>query len=59
MSKLIAIALALGALGWAVQASANCPGHEQTATTPQTVVDGAGTTTPITLPPAPETKTGG
>ena len=59
MTKLVAVALALGVAGWAASASANCPGHEQTtAGGPQTVVDSS---TPTTLPitPAPETKTGG
>jgi hypothetical protein len=57
MTKILAAALALGLIGWAASASANCPGHEQSATNPQTVVQGGPTTLPIT--PAPETKTGG
>ncbi|MBX6322576.1 MAG: hypothetical protein IRY94_12165 [Rhodospirillaceae bacterium] len=60
MTKLFAVALAVGALGWAVQASANCPGHQQTATVPQTVVDSSGTTTaPMTPIPTPDSKSGG
>jgi hypothetical protein len=58
MSKLIVAALAIAALGWSASASADCAGHEQSVSVPQTVVDGSGTTTPIVIP-APETKTGG
>ena len=58
MTKTIAVALALGLVGWAAAASANCPGHEQTATNPQTIVD-SGTTPTLPITPAPETKTGG
>lgn len=58
MSKLIVAALAVAVLGWAVPASADCAGHQQTVSVPQTVVDGSGTATPIAIP-APETKTGG
>lgn len=57
MTKLIVVALAAGVMGWTVSASASCPGHEQSVSVPQTVVDGSGTTLPIV--PAPETKTGG
>jgi hypothetical protein len=58
MTKLIVVALAVGVLGWATTAGAVCPGHEQSVSVPQTVVDGAGTTT-LPIVPAPETKTGG
>jgi hypothetical protein len=58
MSKLIVAALAIAVLGWSASASADCAGHEQTVSAPQTVVDGSGTVTPIVIP-APETKTGG
>ena len=59
MSKLFVAALAIAAvLGWSASASADCAGHEQSVSVPQTVVDGSGTTTPIVIP-APETKTGG
>lgn len=57
MTKLIVVALAIGVVGWAATAAASCPGHEQSVSVPQTVVDGSGTTLPIV--PAPETKTGG
>jgi hypothetical protein len=62
MTRLLAVALAIGVAGWAAQASA-CPLQDKTtATIPQTVVD---STSPTTLPitpipaPAPVTKTGG